>query len=309
MSEFENLEILGVGRRRGGRFGKVLIAGAGKIEGDVECDELSIPGSGKIEEGCVLVHGPLSCYGSGSVEGAVQADKLAVFGAFCADGGCLVNGDAEVAGRLEIEGPCEIRGKVGVSGSMSVEGPCTLGPQTQINGTMTGEGDIRAGSLRVAGSLTAEAALRAENIEIDGRLSAESGVQAETFRARGKVEIDGELNADLVELELTGSDEIESIVGGCVKVKKADSAVFRGGLSFNFFFDFGKNCKSYFSKGTPRLHTELIEADEIELEYTDCETVRGVNVHIGPECVIDRVEFSGALTTAADAVIAEKVKI
>ena len=54
MSEFENLEILGVGSRRGGRFGKVLIAGAGKIEGDVECDELSIPGSGKIEEGGVL---------------------------------------------------------------------------------------------------------------------------------------------------------------------------------------------------------------------------------------------------------------
>ena len=46
MSEYRNLQFLGVGSENGGRFHKVLIAGAGKISGDVECDEFSLPGSG-----------------------------------------------------------------------------------------------------------------------------------------------------------------------------------------------------------------------------------------------------------------------
>ena len=66
---------------------------------------------------------------------------------------------------------------------------------------------------------------------------------------------------------------------------------------------------NYDSSNRPHLAAGLIEADEVDLEYTDCETVRGVKVHIGPECVVDRVEYSGELTTDPYATVGEKVKI
>ena len=118
------------------------------------------------------------------------------------------------------------------------------------------------------------------------------------------------MNAESVELLLRGEDLIESIVGGSVRVKKADdnSSIHRG---ININLDFSAFTRNFHvSTGKrPHLACDLIEADEIDLEYTDCETVRGVNVHVGPECVIDRVEYSGTLTTDANCTVREKVKI
>ena len=122
-------------------------------------------------------------------------------------------------------------------------------------------------------------------------LKSDGAVQAERFRAKGSVSIDGLLNAESVELLLSGEDLIESIGGGSVTVRRGDS-------SFGLFV-----------RKRPHLVTNLIEADEIDLEYTDARTVRGVNVRIGPECVVDRVEYSGTLSTDPYATVGEKVKI
>ena len=100
------------------------------------------------------------------------------------------------------------------------------------------------------------------------------------------------------------------VVGGSVRVKKTDddSHILRG-ININLDLSaFGRKLRVCNGK-RPHLASNLIEADEIDLEYTDCETVRGVNVHIGPECVIDRVEYSGTLTTDANCTVREKVKI
>lgn len=292
MSELRNLEIHGVGSHTGGRFHKVLIAGAGKISGDVECDEFSLPGSGKVEDGGLTVHGPLSCYGAGKVEGAVRAEQMQVFGAFSTEDSCEVSGDLDVAG------------------SMKIEGACSVGGRSSIKGTLKIEEDYHASDVELHGTLHVEGNLRTTNIDVKGTLKVEENVEAETFKAEGPVEINGELNAESVELLLRGEDLIESIVGGSVRVKKADDNTYvHRGININLDFSaFTRNF--HFSTGKrPHLACDLIEADEIDLEYTDCETVRGVNVHIGPECVIDRVEYSGTLTTDANCSIGEKVKI
>ena len=127
-----------------------------------------------------------------------------------------------------------------------------------------------------------------------GVLKTPGDVQAESLRSTGALNIEGLLNAETVEIELNGDNRVASIGGGRVSVRRGKNM---GGFSL-----FGRQKRS-------RLKAELIEADEIDLENTDCRTVRGVNVHIGSECVIDRVEYSGTLTTAADAQIGEKVKI
>lgn len=294
MSEYRNLQFLGVGSETGGRFHKVLIAGAGKIEGDVECDEFSIPGTGKVEDGGLTVHGPLSCYGACKVEGAVHAEQMQIFGAFSTEESCEVSGNLEVAGSLKTEGSCSVAG------------------QANINGTLKIEENFQAEDIELLGSLHVEGSLRATRLDVKGNLKVEEGVEAEYFSAEGPVEINGELNAESVELLLRGENLIESIVGGSVRVKKSDdNSTLRRGMHININLDFSGFHRSFHvsNKKRQHLYSNLIEADEIDLEYTDCETVRGVNVHIGPECEIGRVEYSGTLTTNANCTVREKIKI
>lgn len=275
MDNYRNLEILGVGSQNGGRFGKVVIAGSGKITGDLECDSFSLPGAGKVEDGSLTVHGPIRIDGAGKVEGPVRGERLAVSGSIKAEKSCEISGDLHVNGSFKVEhGPCAVGGKAKVSGSIKIEG------------------DLRVGVLDVDGSAAIEGSLLAAEIEADGSLKVNGEVQAERFRAAGVVNVDGLLNAETVELLVSGEDLIQSIGGGKVTVRP------------------GKNGFSLFGlRKRPHLISELIEADEIDLENTDCRTVRGVNVRIGSECVIDRVEYSGSLTTAPDCTVREKVKI
>ena len=296
MSEYRNLEILGVGKEPGGRFGKVLIAGSGKIVGDVECEEFSIPGSGKVEDGSLTVHGPISCYGAGKVEGSVRAESLSVYGAFSTEGECEIRGDAEV------------------TGSFKNEGPCSVGGSAKITGTWKTEGEFRGQQVRVSGVLKSEASIRAEELDVSGVLKAEGDVQAERFRASGPVTIEGELNADTVELQLNGESEIESIVGGSVRVRRADESSAGSNRNIHVHLNFslpflGSRQINYDSDDRAHLLASLIEADEVELENTDCETVRGVHVKIGPECVIDRVEYSGTFSADPGASVGSTVKV
>ena len=309
MSEYRDVEILGVGKEPGGRFGRVLIAGSGKLVGPVECESFELPGAGKVEEGSLTVHGPLRCFGAGKVEGAVRAASMELSGSFKAEGSCTLEGDLELAGSLKVEGPCTVGGKSKLSGSMKVEGPCTLQGEADVQGVLKAEEALQTGLLNVTGELKAEAGLRAETIESAGVLKVEGNVQAERFRASGPVEINGELNAEQVELELVSESAIESIVGGSVKVRKrSEASGFRRGLNFRVRFDRERGGLQI-EAGRPHLAAGLIEADEVDLEFTDCETVRGVNVHIGRECVVDRVEYSGTLSTDAYATVGEKVKV
>ena len=274
MNNYGDLEIIGVGSQSGGRFGKVVIAGSGKIYGDVECDSFELPGAAKVEDGSLTVHGPIDIDGAAKVEGALLCESL------------------EVNGSLKVERDCEIRGGAEVNGSLKVEGgACTVGGGLDVTGSCKVTGPLRVGRLEVEGSVKIEGSIQATEIEVDGVLKADDAVQAEHFRASGTVSIEGLLNAETVELAVSGEDLIESIGGGQVTVRRS------------------KNCFSLFGRKRPHLVSNLIEADEIDLAYTDAQTVRGVNVHIGPECVIDRVEYSGTLTTDANCTVREKVKI
>ena len=286
-----------MGKEPGGRFGKVLLAGSGKISGDVECDEFSVPGAGKVEDGGLTVHGSISCQGACKVEGPVRAEGLVVHGAFSTESGC------------------EIRADASVHGSLKTEGSCVIGGLAEIKGAVSTEQDFQGKTVRVSGVLKSEAGMRAEEFDVSGVLKAEGDVQAERFRAEGPVTIDGELNADSVELQLVGESMIETIVGGSVQVRalREGSGSQRAGFRLHLdlsqpFLGLRKLDRSGGSN-PPHLAAELIEADEISLECTDCETVRGVNVHIGPGCEIGRVEYSGSLSTDANCTVREKVKI
>jgi len=67
--------------------------------------------------------------------------------------------------------------------------------------------------------------------------------------------------------------------------------------------------KLFAGGGTAALETKQIEGDEVSLEDTEAEVVRGKKVEIGPGCRIGRVEYSESLKVASDAVVKERVKV
>ena len=233
-------------------------------------NDISISGSGRASGGRF---GKVSISGSGKLQGAVECESFHVSGAGKVEGPVFAE-SAKISGSFDAEGNAEITGAVEITGSLKTEG------------------DLRCGDLSVSGVIKAAGSIRGNAVSVSGVLKTPADVQAETLRSSGALSIDGLLNAETVEIELNGDNAVGSIGGGRVLVRNKP----RG------FSLFGRQKRS-------RLKAELIEADEIDLENTDCRTVRGVNVHVGSECVIDRVEYSGTLTTAADATVGEKVKV
>ena len=251
--------------------------------------DIQISGVGTTTGGrCGSVH----ISGSGKIQGSVECEEFHLSGAGkVEDGGLTVHGPIHCSGAGKVEGPVFAE-TARISGSFSAEGDVEITGSTEVSGSLKTEGSLRGGDLSVSGVCKAEGNIRGNEISVSGVLKTPGDLQAENFHSSGALSVDGLLNAETVEIWLNGDNSVRSIGGGRVLVR-------RKGKGFSFF-GFQKR---------PRLLSELIEADEVDLEYTDCQTVRGVNVHIGSECVIDRVEYSGTLTTAADCTVREKIKI
>lgn len=235
-------------------------------------------------------YGVVEISGSGKFDGSVECDSFRLSGAGeVENGGLTVHGPLSCSGAGKIGGPVTAD-SLNASGALTVKAEALVSGPVQVSGSIKVEGNLRADALTVSGICTLEGSAAATGMEIGGILRTPGDVQAEVFRSTGCLEIGGLLNAETVEIQLAGENRVASIGGGTVRVVKRDAG-------FRFF------------RKRPCLNATLIEADEITLEYTDAETVRGVNVHIGPECVIDRVEYSGSLTTDANCTVREKVKV
>lgn len=253
-----------------------------------EYPDIRISGAGKLPGGrCGEVH----ISGAGKLLGAVECESFHISGAGKVEqGGLTVHGPLACSGSGQVEGPIRAQG-LRTSGSVSAAGDIEIAEAASISGSLKTDGSLRAETLHVSGVCAAERGVRAGEIVVSGALKTPADVQAECFRSTGVLNIDGLLNAETVEIALHADNLIRSIGGGRVQVRRADS-----GSGFGIL-------------RRARLVCSQIEADEIDLEYTDAETVRGVNIHIGSECVIDRVEYSGSLRTEADCTVREKVKI
>ena len=251
--------------------------------------DISIDGIGNREGGRC---GKVSISGSGKINGSVECESFHISGAGkVVEGGLTVHGPIHCSGAGRVEGPVFAE-SAKISGSFEAEGNVEIIGAMGVSGSFKAEGSLGCGDLSVSGVCKAEDSIRGNTFSVSGVIKTPADVQAETLRSSGALSIEGLLNAETVEIELNGDNNVRSIGGGRVQVRNKP-------MGFSLFGRKKRNC----------LKSELIEADEIDLENTDCRTVRGVNVHIGSECVIDRVEYSGTLSTAADAKIGEKVKI
>lgn len=235
--------------------------------------DLSISGSGSAGGGSFR---RVSISGSGSVRGDVACTS------------CKVSGSARIEGALKAE-----EGKI--SGSAHITGDTEIGTLS-VSGSAHIDGNVRSGPLHVSGSARIGGSLDAGEAHISGELSTGGGCSAETFRVSGVVRIGGLLNADTVELHLhSHGSSAKEIGGGHILVERGEPS-FIGSLIAGFT-----------GRG-PLLTTDVVEGDDVALEGTKANVVRGRRVSIGEGCEIGLVEYDESFTRDDSAAVRESKK-
>ncbi len=201
-----------------------------------------------------------------------------------------------------------------VSGMASLEGDVTS-KETKISGTakQTGElvanildvsgtyktiGGINADRVIVRGSLKAEGSMKANHVDVSGFVTVKQDINSEVIETEGNITCEGCINSEHFHLRLAGTSTIGEIGGSEIIVENRHLSV--------------GNFISSFLPGKLRsnqLIVKEIEGDEIRLENTTAEIVRGNNVKIGPNCKIGLIEYSGMLEIDEESVVDNKVQV
>ncbi|WP_066074431.1 cytoplasmic protein [Neobacillus soli] len=226
--------------------------------------------------------------GSGSYPGG-RYDKISIRGE-----GTIVN-DVECA-VFHVYGTCEAvenltTGSVKIFGEAEVKGNMEA-QETLVMGTMAVGNHAHLKKIKIFGLLEVGERLSGDVAVIKGSISVDGDVEYETFDSSGGFEIKGLLTADTIKIGLRfGESSAEEIGGGKITVKKR------------------KNSLLPFGKEIGTLTAKVIEGDEIYLENTKAEIVRGNMVKLGPGCQIGLVEYRKDLTVDSRATIKTKTKI
>lgn len=216
----------------------------------------------------------LTINGSGNYSGG-SYDKISIFG----DGTIVNDVECKV---YKIFGTSEALENV-KSQSMKVLGEAEVKGNLEsadmlLMGTMAVGGTAALKKIKVLGTLEVGEHLTGDEATIKGSISVGSDVEFETFDSSGGFEIKGLLNADTIKISLRyGQSTAEEIGGEKITVKRK--------TSFNPF-----------SREEGSLAAKVIEGDEIYLENTTAEIVRGNNVKIGSGCQIGMVEYKNDYT-------------
>ena len=215
------------------------------------------------------VYGNIKIAGAGSVDGDLEADEIEIAGSGSLKGSVK-------AEKLSSAGSCRIRGDVEVG-------------LIKSSGAFKADGDVVAHSVEAAGAYAVGGSLRSEEIKIAGSFRVENDVEAERFVVHGGFRVSGLIKAGQVEIKLDGRSNAREIQGSRVIVKSS--------RSFFFWLRKGKH-----------LNVELIEGDDISLEATYAQIIRGKRVIVGDRCRIDTVEYSESLEVSPKATVQNQVK-
>ena len=226
--------------------------------------------------------------GSGSYPGG-RYDKVSIRGE-----GTIVNdvesstfhvyGTSEAVENLKT-GSVKIFGEAEVKMNMEAE-------DTLVMGSMMIGGNAHLKKIKILGLLEVGQRLTGDEANIKGSIAVNGDVEYDTFDSSGGFEIKGLLTADTIKVGLRfGQSSAEEIGGGKITVKKRS----------NSLLPFGKEVGSLVAK--------VIEGDDIYLENTKADMVRGNIVKIGPGCQIGVVEYRDDFTQDPKATIKTTTQI
>ncbi|WP_337102894.1 bactofilin [Paenibacillus sp. YIM B09110] len=214
--------------------------------------------------------------GEGSIEGDVQSNKLKVMGTL------------EMNGRLQTK-------DIHVVGT-AVFSDHVQAATAKVTGTATVAGNAQIQELRCSGAMEVAGNVRSERFILKGELKAKGACEADQFTVRGMFHIGGLLNAGRLDIKLYQDCSADEIGGEKITIKKASLL-----NPFNLFF-FRPDAKA-------SLTTNVIEGDQIYIEYTKANIVRGKRVTIGPGCEIGAVEYKESFELMSGSTVKQKRKI
>ena len=164
-----------------------------------------------------------------------------------------------------------------------LRGNLTVKGKADIDGVFNVYGNMDVEDLDLDGTFKVFGDLNAERMEVEGLLKVSRNVTAENIKLTGFVSIKETLNAGSLDITFYNSPNVKEVVGGRIYIRRGST--------------------------TRRFRAELIEGDEISIEWSIAGTVRGDSVTIGEGCKIGRVEYRSDLDIHPKAVVKERVKL
>lgn len=213
------------------------------------------------------------------------------------DGMAKINGDLDCTS-MDVNGTLRLDGAVDAE-SATINGVCTMnGPlrcdRARIDGLATIHGDLNSPELDVNGKCSVHGRVDGERIDIGGMVSVDGDVQCESLHVQGNIKISGLLNAGSVEIKLHTASSAKEVGGETIVIRSREQGGFWKNIGLG---------------GKPSFKADLIEGDEVVLEDTEADIVRGGKVHIGQGCKIRLVEYSDMLDVDGDAVVGSSKRI
>lgn len=261
------------------------------MEFNKEVSDLKISGSGTAGGG---KYQEVSISGSGKINGDVQCEsfKISGSGKIC---GSLLADEFRISGYGTVEGNLKCKdGKISGSGKVceNVEAE-----EFKISGSGTVEGDFKGKDFTISGTGTIGGKVSCDEIKVSGIMNAHKSVEGENIDVSGAIKCVGMVNAEKITINLNGSSSIGEIGAREINVKESLGSGFLGWIAKAFGNNYG------------RLDVKVIEADDIYLENTDADVVRGARIIIGKGCKIGRVEYSESLKILNAEDVKEKVQL
>lgn len=207
----------------------------------------------------------ISIRGDGNIVSDVECDTLKIYGTCEA----FENVKAE---SVRVLGEAEVKGNMRTN-EMLILGNMMIGGKSELR------------KIKILGTLESGENLSGDVADIKGSLSVKGDVEYEEFVLNGGLEVKGLLNADKIKIVLRfGESMLEEIGGGKISIKRKSALL-----------PFGDHDAS--------LSVKVIEGDEIFLENTKADVVRGNKVKIGSGCHIGLVEYTEDLTQDGSAIV------
>ncbi|GAB6927518.1 polymer-forming cytoskeletal protein [Paenibacillus sp. JCM 10914] len=200
----QDMKIAGAGSASGGYYNKVRIDGAGRVDGDVDCESFVINGSANVS-GSVATQS-MVVNGSGSVKGSLQSEDL------------------EVAGNLNIKGNLRSR-SIGIDGHTSVKGD-SESESLEVNGNLRVHGDVRSEKATFNGLFNIDGRLHvgSAHIQVLGR-----SIAREIVGDRITVRRKGQRFWDMLSINLRGNRlEARVIEGDVLDLEYVEADIVRG---------------------------------------------------------------------------------
>lgn len=204
-----------------------------------------------------------------------------------------VNGVLNEMGNLK-SNTGEINGSAAVKGNLESE-------DINVNGELKVDGNMSVDKIKSNGRLIIKGNVSSEELDINGELKVNGKCDAETISLKGAFNINETLNVGDVNIKLYGPSEAKEIGGSKIHIQK--------GGGDNKIMQILAAIFNPLNIYKAHLKVDTIEGDDISLENTTANIVRGDTVDIGDGCEIDLVEYKTGFDKAPGASVLKHVKV